>query len=196
MNAIDLQGIRGKRIAVGLSGGVDSSTVLALLHEAGAAVFGLAMIVANGDDPDVARRGCAGPGQAESIAYSRALCESLGVPYYSFDLSAEYQNRIVSYFKGEYSNGRTPNPCIRCNPELKFGFLLDKALDSGIRFDYFATGHYARIENRRGVPTLRRAVDESKDQSYFLHRLSVAQLARSMFPLGVLSKAQVRAEAS
>jgi len=199
MNSIDLHAYEGKRIAVGLSGGVDSSTALALLAEAGADVSGLTMKIWRPDG--LAREGaeitdaCYGPGEEEDVAASEALCASLGVPYLALDLSTEYETRILDYFKREYTLGRTPNPCVRCNQEMKFGFLIDRAREAGARFDLFATGHFARIENRRGRATLRRAKEEAKDQTYFIHRLAPEILAGVAFPLGTLSKAEVRMEA-
>jgi len=197
MDAFNLQANKGKRIAVGLSGGVDSSTALALLHEAGAEVFGLTMRIYRPGiaDDSVVSDACYGPGEIEDVASSEAFCRSLGVPFLSFDLSREYEARILDYFKAEYRQGRTPNPCVRCNQEMKFGFLLDEARASGASFDLFASGHYARIEPRNGIPTLRRAVDEAKDQSYFLHRLDAKILAGVLFPLGAMTKSQVRSEA-
>jgi tRNA-specific 2-thiouridylase len=199
MNSIDLQAYKGKRIAVGLSGGVDSSTALALLAEAGADVFGLTMKIWR---PDGLPRGdmeindaCYGPGEEEDVAASEALCSSLGVPYLALDLSTEYETRILDYFKREYTRGRTPNPCVRCNQEMKFGFLISRAREAGAEFDLFATGHFARIESRQGRAMLRRAREEAKDQTYFIHRLSPEILAGVAFPLGSLSKVEVRVEA-
>lgn len=209
MNDIDLRAFAGRRVAVGLSGGVDSSTVAALLAEAGAVVLGLTMSIwregaAGGPaeqrgnaDPDVASQSdaCYGPGEKEDIEASAALCERLGAPFHAIDLSAEYEERILGYFRREYRAGRTPNPCVRCNAEMKFGFLLEKARAQGLDFDCFATGHYARIGLRGGRPILRRAVEEAKDQSYFIHRLAPELLAGLAFPLGDYSKAAVRNEA-
>jgi len=199
MNSIDLQTYKGKRIAVGLSGGVDSSTTLALLAEAGANVFGLTMKIWRPDAVPIADSvvgdACYGPGEEEDVAASEALCASIGVPYLALDLSAEYETRILDYFKREYTLGRTPNPCVRCNQEMKFGFLIGRAKEAGAEFDLFATGHFARIENRRGIPTLRRAREEAKDQTYFIHRLTPEILVGVAFPLGNLSKAEVRMEA-
>lgn len=199
MNSIDLQAYKGKRIAVGLSGGVDSSTALALLAEAGADVSGLTMKIWRPDG--LSRKNteitdaCYGPGEEEDVAACEALCSSLGVPYLALDLSTEYETRILDYFKREYTLGRTPNPCVRCNQEMKFGFLIGRAREAGAQFDLFATGHFARIENRYGIPTLRRAKEEAKDQTYFIHRLAPEVLAGVAFPLGSLSKAEVRMEA-
>ncbi|MBU0928444.1 MAG: tRNA 2-thiouridine(34) synthase MnmA [Spirochaetes bacterium] len=197
MSCINLRPLAGKRVAVGLSGGVDSSTVLGLLAEAGADVFGLTMRIWRPGAVPVAGIGdaCYGPGEGEDVAAAEALCSSLGVPYVSLDLSAEYEALILGYFRREYLAGRTPNPCVRCNQDMKFGFLLERAKEAGLEFELFATGHYARIEERRGVTALRRAADESKDQSYFIHRLGPSTLASVIFPLGGSTKAEVRAEA-
>lgn len=180
-----------------MSGGVDSSTVLALLSEAGAVVMGMTMRIWRPGAASIPSLGdaCYGPGEIEDVAACEALCASLSIPYESLDLSEEYETRILDYFKSEYRRGRTPNPCVRCNQEMKFGFLLEQARDAGLSFDYFATGHFARIESRNGIATLRRALDESKDQSYFLHRLKSETLRSVLFPLGNMTKAGVRAEA-
>lgn len=202
MNGLNLEPLRGKRVAVGLSGGVDSSTVLALLAESGADVFGLTMKIYNpatsrlsAQAESMATDACYGPGEAEDVAACEALCSSLGLDFAAIDLASEYEERILKYFKAEYRSGRTPNPCVRCNQDMKFGFLLERARASGLDFDFFATGHYARIEDRHGIPMLRRAADESKDQTYFLHRLPARVLASVVFPLGGMTKAEVRSEA-
>jgi tRNA-uridine 2-sulfurtransferase len=197
MDTENLRSLAGKRIAVGLSGGVDSSTVIALLAEAGASVIGLTMKIWRPGTASIPAIGdaCYGPGEMEDVAACESLCASLGVPYLPLDLSEGYETRILDYFKTEYLRGRTPNPCVRCNQEMKFGFLLEQARAAGTDFEYFATGHFARIQDRNGIPTLRRAVDESKDQSYFLHRLGPETLRGVLFPLGGMTKAGVRAEA-
>lgn len=198
MISADLERFRGTKVAVGLSGGVDSSLVLALLVEAGALATGITMkIWKPGVGPEQASPGdaCYGPGEVDDVAACERLCSSLGVPYLAMDLSAEYEERVLGYFRAEYKRGRTPNPCVRCNQDMKFGFLLERARDAGVGFEVFATGHYARIAPRSGVPTLRRAADQAKDQSYFLYRLDSAILSRTAFPLGGMSKAEVRAEA-
>ncbi len=192
-----LRSLAGKRIAVGMSGGVDSSTVLALLAEAGADVMGITMKIwrPGATKLAMAENTCYGPGKEGNIAAAAAICASLGVPYRVVDLAREYEGLVIDYFKREYRSGRTPNPCVMCNRDIKFGFLLERAKEEGFDFDYFATGHYARIETRNGLPTLRRAVVEAKDQSYFMFRLGPATLAKVLFPLGGTDKAWVRNEA-
>jgi len=192
-----LRALAGKKIAVGMSGGVDSSTVLALLAEAGIDVMGITMKIwrPGASKLALAENTCYGPGKEGSIAASAAICTTLGVPYRVIDLSHEYEELVIAYFKSEYRAGRTPNPCVVCNRDIKFGFLLERAKAEGFDFDYFATGHYARIELRHGIPTLRRAVVEAKDQSYFMFRLEPETLARVLFPLGNLDKSRVREQA-
>jgi tRNA-uridine 2-sulfurtransferase len=183
------------RIAVGLSGGVDSGVAAALLVEAGFEVVGLTMKIWSGaiSVPEGAKQACYGPDEAEDIEACERLCAKLGIEYRVIDLAEEYEELVLEYFRLEYRAGRTPNPCIVCNSELKFGFLLDRAQEKGLAFDAFATGHYARIgTDGSGSPRLRAARDRAKDQSYFLYRLSPDRLARVRFPLGDLDKGEVR----
>lgn len=182
---------------MGLSGGVDSAVAAALLVQEGYEVIGLTMKIWSGKLSIVegAKHACYGPGEEEDIAASERLAAGLGIEYRVLDLAALYEERVVEYFRREYLAGRTPNPCVVCNKELKFGFLVDRARDTGLVFDYFATGHYARIEERGGVRFLRKAVCEAKDQSYFIYTLDAARLASVLFPLGALSKEEVRAKA-
>jgi tRNA-specific 2-thiouridylase len=183
------------RIAVGLSGGVDSSVAAALLVEQGYSVLGLTMKIWSGNIqlPAGAKEGCYGPGEAEDVAACEDLCRRLGIEYRAIDLCAEYEARVLDYFRREYLAGRTPNPCVICNNELKFGFLVDRARELGLDFNYFATGHYARIsKDSAGIPRLKAALDGAKDQSYFLYRLSPERLANVLFPLGDLRKGEVR----
>lgn len=180
-------------VAVGLSGGVDSSVAAAMLREQGHTVIGVTMkLWREGRYRGGERDACFGPGEAEDIAVSEALCRRLGIEYHVFDCADEYEAVVLDYFRSEYLAGRTPNPCVRCNALMKFGVLPQMARKSGIAFDRFATGHYARIREEHGVFHLLRGADGKKDQSYFLYRLKQAQLKWMLFPLGDYRKTQVR----
>ena len=179
---------------MGLSGGVDSSTAAHLLKTKGHNVVGLTMEIY---DPAWAPRaadghGCYGPGEAEDTAAAAALCGKLAIPHHVVDLRAEYRRHVLEYVRETYLAGQTPNPCVVCNRLLKFGFLIEKARRSGVRFDLFATGHYARVERPAERCCLLRSRDPAKDQSYFLYGLDQTQLGRTLFPLGELNKSQVR----
>ncbi|MBW2434793.1 MAG: tRNA 2-thiouridine(34) synthase MnmA [Deltaproteobacteria bacterium] len=182
------------KVAVGLSGGVDSSVAAALLKKQDYTVCGLTMEIYDetlGVDRS-ARHACFGPGEKEDVESAAAICQKLEIPFHTIDLRQEYQKHVIQYFRNEYLEGKTPNPCVVCNQKLKFGFLLEKARQAGLKFDYFATGHYARIENISGRFLLKRAVDSAKDQTYFLYGLTQQQLARTLLPLGDYNKQQVR----
>lgn len=180
------------KIAVGLSGGVDSSVAALLLKEQGHEVVGVTMKLWSGAYRGGTRDACYGPGEAEDIDRARGLAEALGIAYRVFDCSAAYERAIVGYFRETTLGGRTPNPCVMCNAAMKFGLLPQLAREAGVVFDRFATGHYARIIETGGRFAVRRAADEKKDQSYFLYRLSQEQLAGVLFPLGELTKGEVR----
>ncbi len=186
------------KIAVGLSGGVDSSVAAALLQDQGHEIIGLTMEIYDGSITleETGAHACYGPGEKEDVETAASVCRTLGIPYHVIDLKEEYQKYVIKYFRDEYLTGRTPNPCIVCNRQLKFGFLLDKARAAGIDFDYFATGHYARIVKSQDRYLLKKALDQSKDQTYFLYGLSQKQLAQVIFPLGTYAKPQVRELAS
>ena len=180
------------RIAVGLSGGVDSAVAALILRRAGHDVVGVTMKLWRegryaGGDFDA----CFGPGEEKDIAEAAAFASTLGIPYETFDCSEEYEQEVIRYFREERTAGRTPNPCIVCNRRMKFG-LLPRLAAERLRFDRFATGHYARLYERGGRFALSRAAHAAKDQSYFLWGLSQEQLSRAMFPLGDLQKGDVR----
>ncbi|MDR2901672.1 MAG: tRNA 2-thiouridine(34) synthase MnmA [Lactobacillales bacterium] len=185
-----------KTVAVGLSGGVDSTLAALLLKEQGYKVIGLSMSIYNKDIPRMQDAGkcCYGREEKQDIKNIQEWCRTQGIESHIIDVSEEFKKTVLTYFKETYLRGITPNPCIKCNTEIKFGLFLEKASQLGIHFDYFATGHYARIfqnpANNRFV--LKRGVDLKKDQSYFLYRLTQAQLSKILFPLGELTKEMTR----
>lgn len=184
------------KVAVAMSGGVDSSVAAALLKEKGYEVIGVTMKVWDGETlpANGTRHACYGPGEEEDLEDARKVAQVLGIPLNIFNLRQEYKIEVLDYFCHEYLSGRTPNPCIRCNRRVKFDALLEKARDTGIEFDYFATGHYARVEHDESGSRylLKKAKDMAKDQSYFLFALSQEQLSNSLFPLGNHTKEEVR----
>lgn len=183
------------RVIVGLSGGVDSAVSALLLKKAGYEVIGVSMKIWEGSySGSKKRHGCYGPEELEDIEDARKVCEILNIPFYEIDLVNEYKKIVLEYFRNEYLKGRTPNPCIRCNQMIKFKALIEKIELIGIEFDYFATGHYARVEfnpqSNRFI--LKKGIDERKDQSYFLFGLTQKQLSKILLPLGTYRKEEVR----
>ena len=170
------------KVAVGMSGGVDSAVSALLLKEQGYEVYGIFM--KNWDETDENGECTA----AEDFDDVRSVCDCIGIPYYSVNFTEEYWQRVFTYFLEEYKSGRTPNPDVLCNREIKFAAFKDFALSTGA--DYMATGHYARLSSQ-GVHLLK-GVDNNKDQSYFLCMLSKDQLQNAMFPVGALTKPEVR----
>jgi tRNA-specific 2-thiouridylase len=174
----------GKRVIVGMSGGVDSSVAALLLKQQGHQVSGLFMKNWEDDDTD---EYC--PAR-EDLVDAVAVAERLGIEIDVVNFSAEYKERVFADFLREYRAGRTPNPDVLCNAEIKFRAFLDHAV--GLGADYIATGHYAQLREVNGLYQLLKAEDGTKDQSYFLYRLTQAQIARTLFPLGALHKRDVR----
>jgi tRNA-specific 2-thiouridylase len=170
------------RIVVGMSGGVDSAVAALLLKRAGFEVHGLYM--SNWDDDDDY---CTG---AQDFQDARATAVELGIPLHRVSFAEQYRARVFDHFLSEYRAGRTPNPDVLCNREIKFGLCLDYAARLGA--EKFATGHYARLEHGEAGPVLLKARDPEKDQSYFLHGVERRHFARVLFPLGDLNKSEVR----
>ena len=166
-----------------MSGGVDSSVAAYLLKKQGYDVIGLTFRGWPQDCRSIEEDKCCGP---QAVADARMVAHSLGIPYYVIDEIETFKREVMDYFAAEYRRGRTPNPCVICNEKVKFGSLLRKA--QGLGAEMIATGHYARIEGQQ----LRKARDERKDQTYFLFTLNREQLARAIFPLGELTKSEVR----
>lgn len=173
------------RIVVGMSGGVDSSVAALLLKEQGHDVVGVFMKNWEEKDGDGV---CTATEDYEDVA---RVCETIGIPYYTVNFTREYYDRVFSYFLEEYKKGRTPNPDVLCNKEIKFKAFLEYALKV-VGGEYLATGHYAQIDRVDGRYRLLRGADGNKDQTYFLCQLGQEQLSRTLFPIGHLDKAEVR----
>lgn len=180
---------------VGLSGGVDSSVAALILKQQGHEVIGATMAIW-GKDGIALKEGhkgaCYGPDEKEDIEEARKIAEQIGIPYYVFDCAEKYERIVLDNFKKEYLEGRTPNPCVWCNAQVKFGLLPQLAKANGVEFDKFATGHYARVEEENGRFLLKRGVAPKKDQSYFLYRLTQEQLKGIYLPLGGKTKDEIR----
>lgn len=180
------------RVLAAVSGGVDSAVAMARVAAAGHDVTAVHMALS--PDPALTRDGARGCCTISDAHDARRAADAVGVPFYIWDLAAEFRRTVISDFVAEYEAGRTPNPCIRCNQHIKFAALLDRATALG--FDAVATGHYARLTHTDSGPELRRAVDSGKDQSYVLAVLGSERLSRCQFPLGDTTKADIRTEAA
>ncbi|MGI5978713.1 MAG: tRNA 2-thiouridine(34) synthase MnmA [Oscillospiraceae bacterium] len=177
-----------KKVLVAMSGGVDSSVAAKLLVDAGYECIGCTMrLYDNADAGLPSEHTCC---SLDDVTDARTVAYSLGMSYYVFNFTDAFREKIIHKFVRSYENGLTPNPCIDCNRYMKFGKLFDRAEVLGC--DYVATGHYARIEEKNGRFLLKKAADETKDQSYVLYSMTQQQLSRTLFPLGNLRKTQAR----
>ena len=180
------------KVLAALSGGVDSAVAAARAVDAGHDVVGVHLALSA--HPEALRTGSRGCCSREDARDAARVADVLDIPYYVWDFAEEFAASVIDDFVAEYESGRTPNPCVRCNEQIKFAAVLDRALSLG--FDAVCTGHYARLVGLGGERELHRAVDDAKDQSYVLGVLSDVRLERSMFPLGETLKADIRREAA
>lgn len=175
---------KNKTVVVGMSGGVDSSVVALLLKEQGYKVIGLFM--RNWEEENETGE-CTATEDYEDV---KRVCNKIGIPYYTVNFAKEYLDRVFSDFLSEYKKGRTPNPDVLCNREIKFGPFLEYAKKLGA--DYIATGHYCRVKEKEGKFYLLKGLDKNKDQSYFLNQLNQHQLKNTLFPIGHMQKEEIR----
>ncbi|MDH5657452.1 MAG: tRNA 2-thiouridine(34) synthase MnmA, partial [Spirochaetia bacterium] len=183
------------KVAVGLSGGVDSAVTAAYLLKQGHEVIGVSMSIWDGPESIITEgNACYGPDEKEDLEAASQIADLLKIPFHVFPIPDLYEDTVLRHFKTEYAEGRTPNPCVICNARMKFGALPDNMLRAGLDCEKIATGHYARIESGKNASSflLKEASDKKKDQTYFLHRLERKTLSSILFPIGHLTKEMVR----
>ena len=186
-------------IAVGMSGGVDSAVAAYLLKQEGHSLVGTMMTIWD-ESVEItaseipAGNACYRPDKENDIRDAQEVCDFLNIPLHVIDCSKQYTEIVLQYFRDEYKDGRTPNPCVICNQNMKFGILPSLLAQNGIEFDKFATGHYCRVEynEKQKRYLLKKGINDKKDQSYFLYRLTQNQLEKTYFPLGEMQKEDVR----
>jgi len=176
-----------KKVLIAMSGGVDSSVSAALLKEQGCEVIGATMQIWQTEGMEERDNGCC---SLTAVNDARRVANKLDIPYYVLNFKDIFKEKVIDYFVREYTAGRTPNPCIICNKEVKFEALLDKAISMGL--DYIATGHYAQVEFKDGRYLLKKSFSKTKDQTYALYNLTQTQLSKTLFPVGEYNKDKVR----
>jgi len=195
----------GDTVLVGMSGGVDSTLTALMLKEKGCKVIGVTMSIWDGKIPEIKNpekpihESCYGPGEETNIEECQKFCKEHDIEYHVIDAKEQYNKQVLEYFKREYRAGRTPNPCIMCNRFIKFGAMLEGIAECGIEYDYFCTGHYAKIvrpndglyETNERPFMIATASDVSKDQTYFVYRVPSKVLEKVRFPLAQMKKADV-----
>ncbi len=176
-----------KKVLIAMSGGVDSSVSALLLKEQGYEVIGATMQIWQSTEEEERKNGCC---SLTAVNDARRVADKLNIPYYVLNFKDIFKKKVINYFIEEYLKGRTPNPCVICNKEIKFEELLNKAVSMGI--DYIATGHYAQIRYKNGRYLLKKSKSKTKDQTYALYNLTQEQLSKTLFPVGGLDKDKVR----
>ncbi len=186
-------------VLLGMSGGLDSSMSAYFLLQQGYNVIGATMAVwdenyypLNAQQNECFKGGCFGPSEVEDIAKAKKVCKKFGIEHHVIDLKQQYGKIVLDYFKDSYLKGLTPNPCIMCNQKIKFDLIPGIARQNGLDFDYYATGHYVRVEEQENNLYICKGLDKGKDQSYFLCRLQQQQIEKVKFPLGAMPKDKVR----
>ncbi|MCT4663447.1 MAG: tRNA 2-thiouridine(34) synthase MnmA [Tissierellales bacterium] len=176
-----------KKVVIGMSGGVDSAVAAHLLKEAGYDVIGIMMKFVPDDDGFEDEKACC---SLSAVTDARMVADQLDIPFYVMNFKKPFKEKVIDYFVDEYTNGRTPNPCVMCNKKIKFDALYKRAKALGA--DYIATGHYAQIVEEDGRYQLKKGIDERKDQTYMLYTLTQEQLAHTLMPCGTYNKDEVR----
>ncbi|MFA5498478.1 MAG: tRNA 2-thiouridine(34) synthase MnmA [Candidatus Cloacimonadia bacterium] len=181
-----------QRVVVGVSGGIDSAMTAYLLLNQGYEVIGVTMATHDPNSQLTIKQGCLSPVNRTEIALAKDLCDKLGIEHYVIEIGSEFNRIVLKYFRDVYLKGKTPNPCVFCNKEIKFELLPNKIREIGLEYDYYATGHYVRLIKDNDDYLLAKGADPTKDQSYFLSRIDPKILPQILLPLGDYYKREIR----